>query len=115
MPSIYSTHGKPPTKLTMEDVTTLKENHAMPLTSSTNPLPLKPLNGFVRSSQSLTEHSILPSERKKEWFFDPKAYTLLARACYDFSKQGDLGKLIPKVTKEKVHGLSKTQRKMRVW
>nr|XP_023885550.1 uncharacterized protein LOC111997666 [Quercus suber] len=47
---------KPSTKLTMEDVAILKENHVMPLTSSTNPLPSKPLNGFVRSSQSLSEH-----------------------------------------------------------
>ena len=53
--------GRPPPKLTMEDVAILKENHVMPLTSSTNPLPLKPLNGFMRSSQSLTEHGILPS------------------------------------------------------
>ncbi|XP_023925929.2 uncharacterized protein LOC112037349 [Quercus suber] len=101
------------TKLTMEDVAILKENHVMPLTSSTNPLPSKPLNGFVRSSQSLTEYGILPSERMKEWF-DPKAYRLLARAGYDFSKQGDLGKLIPEATGEKMHGLSKTQRKMRL-
>ena len=91
----------------------LKENHAMPLTSSTNPLPLKPLNGFVRSSQCLTEHGILPSERMKKWF-DPKAYRLLARAGYDFSKQEDLGKLIPEATGEKIHGLSKTQSKMRL-
>ena len=41
--------GRPPTKLTMEDVAILKENHVMPLTSSTNPLPSKPLNGFLRS------------------------------------------------------------------
>ena len=47
----------------------------------------------------------------KEWF-DPKAYRLLAKSGYDFSKEGDLGKLIPEVTREKVHGLSKTQRKM---
>ena len=58
--------GKPPTKLTMEDVAILKENHAMPLTSSTNPLPLKPLNGFVRSSQCLIEHGILTSEQTKK-------------------------------------------------
>ena len=103
--------GRPTTKATMEDVAMLKENHAMPLTSSTNPLPSKPLNGFVRFSQSLTEHGILPSERTKEWF-DPKAYKLFAKASYDFSKQGDLGKLIPEVTGEKVHGLRKTQRKM---
>ena len=49
----------------------------------------------------------------KEWF-DPKAYRLLAKASYDFSKQGDLGKLIPEVTREKMHGLSKTQSKMRL-
>ena len=103
--------GRPPTKLTMEDVAILKENHAMPLTSSTNPLPLKPLNGFVRSSQCLTEHDILSSERTKEWF-DPKAYRLLAKVGYDFSKQGDLGKLIPEVTREKTSGLSKTQSKI---
>ena len=65
----------------------------------------------MRSSQSLTEHDILPSERTKEWF-NPKAYRLLAKVGYDFSKQGDLGKLIPEVTREKVHGLNKTQRKM---
>ena len=99
--------GRPPTKLTMEDVAILKENHVMPLISSTNPLPSKPLNGFVRSSQCLTEHVILPSEQTKEWF-DPKAYRLLAKAGYDFSKQGDLGKLIPEVIGEKTHGLSKT-------
>ena len=86
--------GRPPTMLTMEDGAILKENHAMPLTSSTNPLPSKPLNGFVSSSQSLTKHGILPSERTKEWF-DPKAYTLLAIARFDLSKQRDLGKLIP--------------------
>ena len=102
---------RPPTKLTMEDVAILKENHAMPLTSSTNPLPSKPLNGFVRSSQSLTEHGILPIVQMKEWF-DPKAYRLLARVGYDFSQQGHLGKLIPEVTGKKVHGLSKTQSKM---
>ena len=54
--------GRPLAKLTMEDVAILKENHVMPLTSSTNLLPSKPLNGFVRSSQCLTEHGILPSE-----------------------------------------------------
>ena len=64
--------GRPPTKFTMEDVAILKESHAMPLTSSTNPLPSKPLNGFIRSSQNLTEYGILPSERTKECF-DPKA------------------------------------------
>ena len=58
--------GRPPTKLTMEDVAILKENHAMPLTSSTNHFPSKPLNGFVRSSQSLIKHGILPSEQTKE-------------------------------------------------
>ena len=105
--------GRPLAKLMMEDVATLKENHVMPLTSSTNPLPLKPLNGFVRFSQSLTEHGILPSERTKEWF-DPKAYKLLAKVGYNFSKQGDLGKLIPEAIGEKMHGLSKTQRKMRL-
>ena len=42
--------GRPPAKLTMEDVAILKENHVMPLTSSINPLPSKPSNGFVRSS-----------------------------------------------------------------
>ena len=47
----------------------------------------------------------------KEWF-DPMAYRLLARVGYDFSQQGDLGKLILEVTGEKVHGLSKTQSKM---
>ena len=103
--------GRPPTKLTMEDVAILKESHAMPLTSSTNPLPSKPLNGVVRSSQCLIKHSILPSERTKEWF-DLKAYRLLAKAGYNFSKQGDLGKLIPEAIGEKMHGLSKTQRKM---
>ena len=102
---------RPPAKLTMEDVAILKESHAMPLTSSTNPLPSKPLNRFVRSSQCLTEYGILPSEQTKEWF-NPKAYRLLAKAGYDFSKQGDLGKLIPEATREKVHGLSKTQSKM---
>ena len=98
--------GRPPTKLTMEDVAILKENHVMPLTSSINPLSSKPLNGFVRSLQSLTKHGILPSERMKEWF-DLKAYRLLARAGYDFSKQGDIRKLILEVTREKVHGLPK--------
>ena len=38
----------------------------------------------------------------------------MAKAGYDFSKQGDLGKLIPEVTGEKTHGLSKTQSKMRL-
>ena len=85
----------------------------MPLASFTNPLPSKPLDGFVKSSQNLTKHGVLPSEQTKEWF-DPKAYKLLAKAGYDFSKQGDLGKLIPEVTGEKVHGLSNTQRKMRL-
>ena len=106
--------GRPPTKLTMEDVAILKENHAMPLTSSTNPLPLKPLNGFVRSSQCLIEHGILTSEQTKKKWFDPKTYRLLAKAGFDFSKQGDLGKLIPEVNGEKTHGLSKTQSKLRL-
>ena len=90
--SPFAGMGRPLAKLTMEDVAILKENHAMPLTSSTNHLPSKPLNGFVRSSQSLIKHGILPSEQTKEWF-NPKAYRLLARAVYDFSKQGDLGKI----------------------
>ena len=102
--------GRPPTKLIMEDVAILKENHAMPLTSSTNPLPLKPLNGFVRSSQCLTEHGILSSERTKEWF-DRKAYRLLAKVGYDFSKQGDLGKLIPEVTEKRRLALAKHKAK----
>ena len=38
----------------------------------------------------------------------------ISKAGYDFSKQGDLGKLIPEVTGEKMHGLSKTQSKMRL-
>ena len=102
--------GRPPTKLTMEDVAILKENHAMPLTSSINPLHSKPLNGFVRSSQCLTEHGILPSEQLKEWF-DLKAYRLLAKAGYDFSKQRDLGKLIPKVTEKRRLALGKHKAK----
>ncbi|XP_030940238.1 uncharacterized protein LOC115965196 [Quercus lobata] len=105
--------GRLPAKLTMEDVAILKENHVMPSTSPTNPLPSKPLKGFVRSSQSPIKHVILPNERTKEWF-EPKAYKLLAKAGYDFSKQEDLGKLIPEATGEKMHGLSKTQRKMRL-
>ena len=104
---------RPPAKLTVEDVAILKENHVKPLTSFTNPLPLKPLNGFMRFSQSLSEHGILPSEWTKEWF-DPKAYRLLAKAGYDVSKQGDVGKLIPEATGEKMHGLSKTQSKMQL-
>ena len=76
-------------------------------------MPSKPLNGFVRSSQNLTGHGILLSEQTKKWF-NLKAYRLLARVGYNFSKQGDLGKLIPEVTGEKVHGLSKTQRKMQL-
>ena len=67
----------------------------------------------MRSSQSLMEHGIQPSKRMKEGF-DPKAYRLLAKVGYDFSKQGDLGKLIPEATREKMHDLSKTQRKMRL-
>ena len=61
----------------------------------------------------MAEYGILPSEQTKEWF-DPKAYWLLAKAGYDFSKQGDIRKLILEVTREKVHGLTKTQRKMRL-
>ena len=38
----------------------------------------------------------------------------MAKAGYDFSKQGDLRKPIPEVTEEKTHGLSKTQSKMRL-
>ena len=67
----------------------------------------------MRYSQSLIDHGILPSERTKEWF-DPKAYRLLAGAGYNFSKQGNLGKLIPEVAEEKVHGLSKTQRRIQL-
>ena len=59
----------------------------------------------------LIEHGILPSEQTKEWF-DSKAFRLSAKVGYDFSKQGDLGKLIPEVTGEKTHGLNKTQSKM---
>ncbi|XP_075658812.1 uncharacterized protein LOC142628645 [Castanea sativa] len=90
-----------------------EKKHVKFITRKDIPPPKEdPGYGNNQSSES-TEHGILPSKRTKEWF-DPKAYRLLAKASYDFSKQGGLGKLIPEATGEKMHGLSKTQGKMRL-
>ena len=73
------------TKLMMEEVTTLKESHFMPLTSLANFLSTKPLNGFVQPLEGLVEHSTLPNGHTTD-SFDPKGYKLLAKAGYDFLK-----------------------------
>ncbi|KAF8378386.1 hypothetical protein HHK36_029725 [Tetracentron sinense] len=81
------------------------------LISSTISKP--PLKGFVRPSQGPEiEHGSLPTERTEEGF-DPNAYKLLAKAGYDYKDPPLLGKLSCETTGENVHGLNRTQQKLK--
>ncbi|KAF8405954.1 hypothetical protein HHK36_008032 [Tetracentron sinense] len=81
------------------------------LISSTVSKP--PLKGFVRPSQGPEiEHGSLPTERTEEGF-DPNAYKLLAKAGYDYKDSPPLGKLSRQTTGENVHGLNRTQQKLK--
>ena len=40
-------------------------------------------------------------------------YKLLAKAGYDFNSSSQLGELSLKITSEKMHGLNKTQKKLK--
>ncbi|KAF8400375.1 hypothetical protein HHK36_013673 [Tetracentron sinense] len=81
------------------------------LISSTISKP--PLKGFVKPSQGPEiEHGSLPTERTEEGF-DPNAYKLLAKAGYDYKDPPPLGKLSCETTGENVHGLNRTQQKLK--
>ena len=71
------------------------------------------LKGFVQPKNGpKVEHGTLPSKRTEEGF-DPNAYKLLAKAGYNPQSQNSLGKLIPKISESKIHGLNETQRMLK--
>ncbi|KAG5521475.1 hypothetical protein RHGRI_033888 [Rhododendron griersonianum] len=99
--------------LCKEDLQMLKGDLTTPLPTLGKPISTKPpLKGFVKSTQSPFQHSSLPEKRTDG--FDPKAYKLLANSGYDFNNPTPLGELSPKLTGEKVHGLSKAQEELRL-
>ena len=69
----------------------------------------QPLKRFTRPSQGLiVEHGTLPTKQTKEGF-DPNAYRLMAKACYDHQKPSGLGMLIPKASVKEEHMVSKAK------
>ncbi|XP_071933626.1 uncharacterized protein [Coffea arabica] len=71
------------------------------------------LQGFVRPKEEpAVEHYSLPTNRTQEGF-DPNAYRLLAKAGYNPNEKNTLGKLPSKVTGEKTHGLTPTQKMLK--
>ncbi|KAL0287720.1 UNVERIFIED_CONTAM: hypothetical protein Sangu_2680400 [Sesamum angustifolium] len=66
-----------------------------------------PLKGFVPSTQEEEGgHEALAIDEKR---FDPKAFKLLIKARYDRKEKLSFGKLPPKATDKKLHGLNATQ------
>ncbi|KAL0405438.1 UNVERIFIED_CONTAM: Polyprotein P3 [Sesamum latifolium] len=66
-----------------------------------------PLKGFVSSTQEEEgRHETLAIDEKG---FDPKAFKLLVKAGYNPKEKLSLGKLPPKATGKKLHGLNATQ------
>ncbi|KAL0299019.1 UNVERIFIED_CONTAM: Transposon Tf2-12 polyprotein [Sesamum radiatum] len=80
----------------------------LPLTQIIMKQPSKPpLKGFVPSTQEEEGgHEALAIDEKG---FDPKAFKLLIKAGYDPKEKLYLGKLPPKATDKKLHGLNATQ------
>ncbi|KAH7846488.1 hypothetical protein Vadar_014552 [Vaccinium darrowii] len=71
-----------------------------------------PLKGFVRATNSpMVGDDNLPSQRTNG--FDPNAYKLLAKAGHNSKDSTTLGKLLPEVTGDKVHGLNSTQKMLK--
>ncbi|KAL0282759.1 UNVERIFIED_CONTAM: hypothetical protein Sangu_2479600 [Sesamum angustifolium] len=70
-------------------------------------LPSKPpLKGFVPSNQEEDGgHETLAIDEKG---FDHKAFKLLIKAGYNPKEKLSLGKLLPKATGKKLHGLNAT-------
>ncbi|KAH7860917.1 hypothetical protein Vadar_019506 [Vaccinium darrowii] len=71
-----------------------------------------PLKGFGRVTNiPLVGNDYLPSQRTNG--FDPNAYKLLAKAGHNSRDSTTLGKLLPEVTGEKIHGLNSTQKMLK--
>ena len=96
-----------------EDLQLLRENLTTPLTKVEPPILSKsPLKGFVKPIGATTEHGTIPDKRTIEGF-GPKTYKLMERLGYDFLNPTHLGALSPQSTREKIHGLTETQNKLR--
>ncbi|KAL0282670.1 UNVERIFIED_CONTAM: hypothetical protein Sangu_2938400 [Sesamum angustifolium] len=80
----------------------------LPLTQINMKQPSKPpLKGFVTSTQEEEGGQEALAIDEKE--FDPKAFKLLIKTRYDPKEKLSLGKLPPKATGKKLHGLNVTQ------
>ncbi|KAH7840428.1 hypothetical protein Vadar_016753 [Vaccinium darrowii] len=84
----------------------------LPVTDHSKTKIAPPLKGFVRATNSpMVGDDNLPSQRTNG--FDPNAYKLLAKAGHNSKDSTTLGKLLPEVTGEKVHGLNFTQKMLK--
>ncbi|KAG8382890.1 hypothetical protein BUALT_Bualt05G0126300 [Buddleja alternifolia] len=72
-------------------------------------MPITKIDPLPRTKSS----PIRVSCKKLQGTFNPKAYKLLEKSGYGFSNPSGLGKLEPKLTGEKIHGLTKAQYKLR--
>ncbi|KAH7865724.1 hypothetical protein Vadar_010358 [Vaccinium darrowii] len=83
-----------------------------PVTDLSQTKVAPPLKGFVRATNSpMVGDDNLPSQRTNG--FDPNAYKLLAKAGHNSKDSTTLGKLLPEVIGEKVHGLNSTQKMLK--
>ncbi|KAI5338030.1 hypothetical protein L3X38_017301 [Prunus dulcis] len=102
-----------PRKLGESDMKFLKESATMPLLKLSNSdVSKSSVPGFVRPLQDATRREYLPVERTKKGF-DHNAYKLMSKAGYDFSLSSSLEELNPDITRERTHGLSETQKKLK--
>ncbi|KAG8390922.1 hypothetical protein BUALT_Bualt01G0134000 [Buddleja alternifolia] len=67
----------------------------------------------VNSSPPNDSSPVKISCQKLQGTFSPKVYKLLEKSGYDFSNPSGLRKLEPELTREKIHGLTKAQHKLR--
>ena len=66
----------------------------------------------IKSSRDQTKQEFFPGKRTDEGF-NPKAYKLSAKAMYDFTSSSQLKELSLVTIGEKIHGLNKTQKKLK--
>ncbi|KAG8380437.1 hypothetical protein BUALT_Bualt06G0015200 [Buddleja alternifolia] len=97
------------TLVTLDDFFPKKFFESKVETVYTEALPLKAsTSSYVGENQA---KSVMA--QKLQGTFSPKVYKLLEKSGYDFSNPSGLGKLEPKLTGEKIHGLTKAQHKLR--
>lgn len=93
----------------------LNESRTMHLPKLNNSDILKPsVPVFFKPLQDAARHESIAVKRTKEGF-DPNTYKLMLKASYNFDLSSSLGKLNPDITREKTHGLDKTQKRFKEW